>query len=302
MQKKVLITGGTGLVGKVLSKKLLDKGYQVSFLSRSQKEIPNIKVYQWNIEQGAIEEEAVLEADYIVHLAGAGVADKNWTEKRKKLIIESRTKSADLIQQVLENNEHKPQAFISASGISIYGDDKGEIVLDENSPSESSFLAEVVKVWEKSADQFSDLEMRVVKLRIGIVLSPEGGALPKIVKPIRYGFGASLGSGRQYVSWIHVDDLAEMFIQAIENQNMIGVYNAVAPNPVSNQELTKKSAKVLKKGMFLPNVPSFMLKLMMGEMANIVLGGLNISGQKILDTGFQFQYTEIEKALEDLLN
>ncbi|MCU0443728.1 MAG: TIGR01777 family oxidoreductase [Microscillaceae bacterium] len=302
MQKRVLITGGTGLVGKRLSQMLLNLGYQVSFLSRQSVHIPSVEVYQWNIREGFIEEKALQNADYIIHLAGAGVAEQTWTEDRKREILHSRTHSTELLAKYLKNLPHSIKGFVSASAIGWYGLDKGDIWLDENAPATGKdFLSEVTRQWEKSIDSVAELGLRTVKLRIGVVLSAEGGALPKIAQPIRWGAGAALGSGNQYMSWIHEADLCRMFIYMLENEQLSGAFNAVGKNPLTNAEFTRAVAKQLQKPLFLPNVPSFVLKMMLGEMSDIVLGGARVSCQKIEQAGFQFQYPSLSAALASLL-
>jgi uncharacterized protein (TIGR01777 family) len=259
-------------------------------------------VYGWNVEKGELDAEALREADYIIHLAGAGVADKRWTSERKQEIITSRTASAGLIASGLKTVQHRVRAFISASAIGFYGADTGRQIITEESPSGSDFLAEVTRRWEKAADGIEQLAIRTVKLRIGIVLSGQGGALVKIAQPVRLGAGAPLGSGKQITSWIHVDDLARLFVYALENESMQGIYNAVAPNPVTNEELTHLVAKVLNKTLWLPKVPAFGIRLAMGEMAEIVLGGNHVlNGRIARETTFTYRFTEAEKALQDLL-
>ncbi|MFN3848722.1 MAG: TIGR01777 family oxidoreductase [Spirosomataceae bacterium] len=299
-KKSVLITGGTGLVGSRLTELLLKKGYEVAYLSRRKEQIPNVKVYQWDIAKGYIEDGAVESADYIVHLAGAGIADKRWSESRKKEIIDSRIQPVDLLKDKLTKS-NKLKAFVSASAIGFYGGDTGEERIEENHAAGNDFLAECTKLWEKSADKIATLGIRTAKIRVGIVLSEKGGALPKLVQPIRLGFGAALGSGKQWMSWIHIDDLCNVFIKAIEDESMNGAYNAVAPNPVTNLEITKMAAKVLKKPFWLPNVPSFVLKLIFGEMAVVVLGGSYVLNKRIAETDFRYKFTDVESALQDLL-
>jgi uncharacterized protein (TIGR01777 family) len=301
MPHNILITGGTGLLGSRLTEMLLQEGYQVSYLSRSQEMISGVDVFQWNVEEGYINEKAIAQADYIIHLAGAGVADKRWTKSRKQEILESRTKSAQLLYETLKQTRHTVKAFISASAIGYYGYDTGQKLITEQSAAGDDFLANVVQAWEASVQQISQLGVRVVNFRIGIVLSEKGGALAKIIQTIKVGAGAPLGSGKQYFSWIHIDDVCRMFIQAIKNEGMQGIYNAVAPHPVTNEELTKAAAHVLDKPLVLPNVPAFALKLALGEMAAAVLGGSKVSNQKITATGFMFQFSELTQALEDLL-
>ena len=304
MAKNVLITGGTGLVGTRLTELLLQKGYTVSYLSRSAGAPiqPGVRVYNWDIDKGELDAEALLEADSIIHLAGAGVADQRWTSERKQEIMTSRTASAGLIAAKLKTVRHQVRAFLSASAVGYYGADTGRQIMTEESPSGSDFLAEVTRRWEKAADAIAQLGIRTVKLRIGIVLSGQGGALVKIAQPVRLGAGAPLGSGKQITSWIHVDDLARLFVYALENESMQGIYNAVAPNPVTNEELTHLAAKVLNKPLWLPKVPAFAIRLAMGEMAEIVLGGNHVlNGRIARETAFTYRFTEAEKALQELL-
>jgi len=290
------------MLGSRLTKMLLDKGYSVSHLSRSAGSKSSVTTYVWDIQKQEIDPEAVKNADHIIHLAGAGVADKRWTEQRKKVILSSRTESTKLLHNALSQlGEHKVKSFVSASAIGIYGSDTGGAEVYESSPKGDDFLAEVVKKWEASVDEVKRLNIRTSKLRIGVVLSREGGALPKIVQPVKMGVGSPLGSGQQFMSWIHIDDLCRMFIYALENEDIEGVYNAVAPRPVTNEKLTQSAAKILHKPLFMPNVPAFAIKLAFGEMASIVLGGNRVSGKKIANKGFDFQYKSIEPALQDLL-
>ncbi|MEM9389222.1 MAG: TIGR01777 family oxidoreductase [Bacteroidota bacterium] len=301
MSKTVLITGGSGLVGSRITELLLEKGFKVKWLSRRSGKKGQVEVYPWHIEKGTIDVRCLDNTDYIVHLAGAGVADKKWTKERKKEILESRTHSTQLLKTTLASNTHNVKAFVSASAIGFYGWNSGGIWKKEESRFGDDFLATVTKAWEAEVDEVEKLGVRTVKLRIGIVLSEKGGALKEITKPIKLGAGAALGSGDQYMSWIHVDDLSNMFIHALENDEVTGVYNAVGPNPVMNKELSKQSAKVLGKPFFLPNVPGFVLKLMLGEMASMVLGGSRVASEKIEATGFEFAFPELNPALEDLL-
>ncbi|MCU0324396.1 MAG: TIGR01777 family oxidoreductase [Spirosomaceae bacterium] len=295
----VLITGGTGLVGSRLTELLLQKGYKVAYLSRRKENISDVKVYQWDITKGYIEDGAVESANYIIHLAGAGIADKRWSDSRKKEIIDSRIKPIDLLKEKLKKS-NKLKAFVSASAIGFYGGDTGEDRIDENHVAGNDFLAECTKLWEQSADKIAESGIRTTKVRVGIVLSNQGGALPKLLQPIKLGFGAALGSGKQWMSWIHIDDLCNVFIKAIEDESMSGVYNAVAPKPVTNLEITKIAAKVLKRPFWMPNVPSFVLKLIFGEMAVVVLGGNYVLNKRLAQTDFEYIFTEVEPALQDL--
>ncbi|MCF0061871.1 TIGR01777 family oxidoreductase [Dyadobacter chenwenxiniae] len=300
--KKVLITGGTGLIGKRLTQLLLEKDYQVAYLSRKKTSIPSVQVFEWNVDKGYIEDGALENTDYLIHLAGAGVADERWTEERKKLIISSRTETAKLIHKKLTEKHIRPAAFVSSSGSSYYGEDTGDIRNTESSPPNSDFLSQVTVVWEKAANDMAALGIRTVKLRTGIVLSNEGGAIPRMAAPAKLGFGAPLGSGKQWVSWIHIDDLCRMYIEAMENESWEGAYNAVAAQPVTNEELTKQICITLGKPQWLPNVPAFGLKLAFGEMASVVLGSSYLINERIAkETNFQYYYEELDKALVEIL-
>jgi uncharacterized protein len=302
MSKTVLITGGTGLIGKRLTTLLLKKGYQVSYLSRRKEAIPNVQVYRWDIPKGFIEEEALAKADYLIHLAGAGIADQRWTAARQQEIITSRTQSIELIARHLQGRPYKLKAFVSSSAIGFYGADTGDVRLTEDARSGTDFLAHVTRSWENASEIIHNVGVRTAKLRVGVVLSMEGGALPKIAQPIRWGVGSPLGSGKQWVSWIHIDDLCNMYIEALENDKWKGIYNAVAPSPVTNEELTRQIAKALKRPLWLPNVPSFALRMLFGQMADVILGSNYVSNQRISQTtDFQYTFKSVEEALQDLL-
>lgn len=302
----VLITGGTGLVGQALGHALLEKGYNVTILSRQAKStLPDdpFRYAAWDVERGIIDEKALQEADYIIHLAGAGVAEKRWTSRQKKLIIDSRVNSSRLIAESLQKVSHKVKAVIAASAIGWYGPDPAipnPHPFSEEAAPANDFLGAVCHAWEKSIEPVAATGVRLVKVRIGIVLSSNGGALKEFRKPMRFGVAAILGRGSQVMSWIHIDDLVRMFIHATENEQMRGVYNAVAPNPVSNREITIGLAKARKK-FFIPfHVPSFLLRMMLGEMSVEILKSATVSATKISKAGFTFSYPDISKALENL--
>ena len=298
---RILITGATGLIGKELVKLLLAKNHSVHYLTTSVSKIeskPNYKGFYWNPEQSKIDENCIYGVDIIVHLAGANIA-KRWTNEYKQEIIESRTLSSELLYNLVKKNPNQVKQFISASGTAIYPESFDAIYDETTKETEDSFLSNVVKKWEESASRFQVLSLKVCKLRTGIVLSNTGGALPEMVKPIKLGFGAAMGNGKQIQSWIHINDLVAMYWFAIENQ-LEGVYNAVTRHPVSNQELTTVIAKTLKKPLFLPNIPQFVMKLLLGEMSYLLFSSKNLSAQKILDNGFQFQFPEIKQAIADL--
>lgn len=299
--QNILITGGTGVVGTHLSKILLEKGYSVTHLSRNPTTTKSIKAYAWDPEKKLIEEEALHNADYIVHLAGANIGAKSWTQSRKEELYSSRVETANLIFEKIEPLADKPKAFISASGISIYGVDTGDRSIDESLQTYGDdFIAKLTVDWEKAADQFSNIGMRVVKMRTGLVLSKKGGALDKMTWPAKLGIAAPLGSGKQYISWIHIDDICNIYVRAIESE-MNGSYNAVAPNPVTNSEFMRNISQIYKKPYFMPAVPGFMLKMVYGEMASIVLGGNYVVPRKITNEGFTFKFADLMTALKNLL-
>jgi uncharacterized protein len=301
MAKTILITGGTGLVGSRLTELLKAKGYTVKYLSRTAGVKNGIQSYEWDIKRGTINEKAFENVDAIIHLAGAGIADKKWSSERKKEILDSRTKSTQLLKSTLERIDHSVKTFVSSSAIGYYGWDTGGVLKKEESRFGDDFLATVTKAWEAEANKIEKLNIRLVKLRIGVVLSEKGGALAELVKPIKFGIGAPLGSGDQFMSWIHIDDLCEMFIFALENPSINGVYNAVAPNPETNATLTKLTAQVLKRPCFMPNIPSFVLRLILGQRAALVLGGSRISSEKIQSQDFKFKFSDLQSAIVDLL-
>ncbi|WP_214072209.1 TIGR01777 family oxidoreductase [Mucilaginibacter sp. dw_454] len=300
MSKRILLTGGTGLIGRKLTDLLLGKGYQVNHLSRTPGTNPEVTTFIWDVTKNQIDENCINGVDTIIHLAGANVGDGRWTEKRKKEIIESRTKSIGLIYKLLKAKpQHTVKAVISASGISYYGD-RADTLLTENSAPGTDFLANVSLQWEHAVDVGEGFGLRLVKFRTGIVLDAKGGALPVLAKPIQFGVGAPLGSGKQWVSWIHEEDVIDMYLYAIENENLSGDYNMVAPNPVTNKQLTKAIAKEIHRPLWLPRVPGFALELVLGEMSSMVLSSQKGSAQKIEEAGFKFKYPTLVWALKDI--
>jgi uncharacterized protein len=296
----VLITGGSGLIGHQLSKKLKERGYEVAFLSRKKKLLPGITVYNWDLKKHEIEKEAIELSDHIIHLAGANVSSKRWSKKRKKIIVESRTKSAELLFERVKNTGHL-KTFISSSAIGFYGTLTSDKIFTEADPPGHDFLAETCRLWEEAADKFQDYGIRAVKIRSGIVLSNKGGALQKMLAPIEIGLGSAIGNGQQYMPWIHIDDLCEIYIKALEDSKMKGAYNAVAPDDKTNKEFNQAIARVLNEPFWFPNTPGFFLKLIFGKMANIITKGSRISPKKIMETGFHFKFPDLESALKDLL-
>lgn len=300
MKKNVLISGGSGFVGKHLTDLLLANGYSVSILSRSQKQnTEQVNYYQWDVDANFIDENAVLKADYIIHLAGEGIADKRWTTKRKEAIVKSREKSIHLIYNVLKNNNKKPEAFVSASGVGIYGAKNGSEICTENTPPAHDFLGSTCQKWEAAADTIASLGIRTVKIRTGLVLGKNEGFLKQLVPVFKLKLGSALGSGKQYMPWIHIDDLCGIYLKSLNNSEIKGAYNAAVLDNTTNTVFSKTLAKLFGYSMWLPNVPAFVMQLILGEMAQIVLTGQRVSSDKIESSGFKFQHTSLEEALRD---
>ncbi|UYZ59144.1 TIGR01777 family oxidoreductase [Hymenobacter latericus] len=296
--RKVLISGGRGLIGMRLSEMLIDAGYEVAHLSR-QTGRGRYCSFRWDPAAGQIDEAAIGYADFIVNLAGASVSDEKWSEERKHEIMSSRVGGTNLLARELRERPHHVKAFISASAIGIYGDADDRMLTEDTPPAPADdFLADVATQWERAAQQVQALGIRTVITRIGIVLSDEGGALPSIARPVKLMAGAALGSGRQYMSWVHIDDLCRLLIQMMEESEWQGTYNAVSPQPVTNKEFTSTLADVLHRPLVLPKVPEFGLKLLMGEMSEIVLASQRVSAQKVLQQGFKFEHPNLREALE----
>ncbi len=307
----VLITGGTGLIGSRLSDLLIERGYRVIILTRNKKagnknDSSNPGYRVWDPDKAKIDIAAVQEADYIINLAGAGIAGKRWTAKQKKAIAESRIKSGQLIVKTLRENANKVKAVINASAMGWYGDDSllkyKEAAFTEEMSSAPGFLGETCKAWEESIEPITAIGKRLVKIRTGLVLSMAGGALKAFIRPVRWGIAAILGSGRQMQSWIHIDDICRIYIHAIENDAVQGAYNAAAPSPVEHRALVTALAQKLKGSFFITAfVPPFLLKWMLGEMSTELLKGITLNSDKIRGTGFQFVFPSLESALDDLV-
>lgn len=302
VMRTILITGGTGLVGRALTKALLQKNYQVIILTRKMKDdaVSGVSYALWDVSKKQIDKAALEKADAIIHLAGAGVVDKKWTDSYKKEIIDSRTKSSGLIIDTLKEMVHKVKVWVSASATGYYGEDKipGHYFTEEDK-ADNAFLGEVCRLWEQSVDPATDLGIRVAKLRTGIVLSNEGGAYKEFKAPLKGGIATILGSGKQVVSWIHIDDLCRQYIYALENEGIAGAYNAVSPHPVSNKELITTIAKEMKGKFYIPvHVPGFILKIMMGGRSIEILKSTTVSADKIKKAGFTFLYPALESAVK----
>ncbi|MFN7117744.1 MAG: TIGR01777 family oxidoreductase [Saprospiraceae bacterium] len=298
--KTVLIGGGSGLVGKRLSELLRERGYTVQHLSRTPNPNAEFPRFGWDLQQGTIDQAAVERADIIINLAGEGIADGRWTPARKKRIIASRVDSTRLLIKALQQSEKQPQAFISSAAVGYYGN-RGDRLLHESDEPGKGFLTESCLEWEKAIEEATVTGIRTVALRIGVVMSTQGGALEKMLIPLRFFMATYFGNGGQWYSWIHIDDLCRMFLFAIENEQLSGFYNAVAPNPETNKDLTKTLAKASGKPALVMPVPGFMLRLIFGEMADTILFSTRVTSEKIEQAGFEFRFPRLEPALRDLL-
>jgi uncharacterized protein (TIGR01777 family) len=299
---RILITGATGLVGEEVVKQCRKKGIAISYLTTRKSKITDNDNYQgfyWNPKTSTIDADCFNDVDTIIHLAGASIS-KRWTISCKNEIISSRIESTKLLIDTLKSTKHDVKQVISASAIGIYPDSQVHYYEENFNEIDDSFLAQVVQQWEQAVDGFLSLNIAVSKLRLGLVLSNHGGALPEMVKPIKLGFGSAFGTGKQWQSWIHITDLGRMFLY-IKKHRLSGVFNAVSPNPVTNQDLTKTIAELLDRPLFLPNIPKSFMKLVLGEMHTLLFLSQRVSSKKIEDLGFEFKYHHLQPALEDLL-
>ena len=296
MQETVLITGGTGLIGTHLTQLLIKKGYAVHHISRKCNQASGAKCFTWDLNTGHWDKEAIKEVSYIIHLAGANVAEGRWTSKRKQQILDSRVKSSQLVCKMVQASNGAIKEVVSASAVGFYGTSLGTDIVDESSIVGADFLAKVSQQWEEA---ILNCETKIALLRTAVVLSTQGGAVPKMSMPIKWGVGSPLGTGHQPMPWIHIDDLCEMYVFALENK-LEGVYNAVAPQMVNNSEFTQQLASAINRKIIIPNVPSFALKLMLGEMSEMLLTGVNASAVKIKKNGFKFKFPTLSDAFKNL--
>jgi uncharacterized protein len=301
-QKSVLITGGSGGIGRYLSSLLLLKGYKVSHLSRSGKSQAGVTVFKWDPENGTIDKDALPGINCLVHLAGANIGEKRWTDFRKKEIIRSRIGSANLLFDKIKENPGDLKVFISASAVGYYGSATTDRIYTESDPGGNDFLGSVCKSWEEAADQFNGIGIRTVKIRSGVVLEKTDSALSKLMMTGKFGFLVQTGNGRQFMPWIHIDDLCNIYLKAIENPGMDGAYNAVAPRHTTHKEFMEILGKVMKRVVLPIPVPAFLLKTVLGEMSEVILKGSRVSSEKIVDAGYSFLNTELRGSLEKILN
>ena len=296
---RILITGGSGLIGQALSKKLINNAFEINWLSRNPKPIEGIKVFKWDIDKSYIDPEALKGVDAIIHLAGEGIADKAWTLERKNAIIKSRTESIRLIYNTLKKINHQVKVCVSSGGIGYYGDRGDEWLKETDSPG-LGFLPESCIEWENAVSEGSSLGIRMVQFRVGMVLTREGGALEPLEKITRYGMASPLGTGNQWISWIHIDDIIRVFIMALQKPEWSGIFNGIAPNPVRNREFTRDLAKAMHKPFIFPAVPSWLLHWILGEKAAIILDSTRAGAYKLENSGFEFEFRTLEKALLNL--
>ncbi len=306
----ILITGGTGMIGTRLSEILIENGHDIIILSRNPlpaAQLPKgIRHAKWDLNKKYIDPEAFAAADHIIHLAGAGVADKRWNKKRKEEIVNSRAESGALLVHAMQTIPNKIQSVHSASGIGWYGADTQKSLQNgftEEAPADTEFLGETCRIWEEKIQGVKALGKRLTIFRLGIVLSNTGGALVEFKKPIRLGFAAILGNGKQIISWIHIDDLCHLFLKAMTDDAMQGVYNAVAPDTVTNKQLTLSLAKAMRGRFYIPiHVPAFLLEWVLGEMSIEVLKSAKVNSFKTQGTGFQYQYPFLADAIKELIH
>ncbi len=298
----ILITGASGLIGTQLTTLLQSKGYRVIHLSRTISKKIDVETFLWDVNKKTIDDNAIKEADFIIHLAGAGIADKRWTNQRKKEIIDSRVESTHLLFNSINRINKKINGFISASAVGFYGAITTDVIYSEENKPASDFLGTTCRLWEEASLPIAELGIRTVILRQGIVLAKKGGALSKMTTPFKFYSGTVLGIGNQYIPWIHIDDLCLLFLKAIENEKMQGVYNAVAPQHITNRTLTESIADILHKPVLLKQTPKFIFKILFGEMSVMVLEGSRVSSKKVRNAKFEFKFPTIQNALTNLLD
>lgn len=298
--KTILITGGTGLLGSRMSDMLAQKGYQVRHLSRTQNLNAKYPAYQWDLKAQTMDPRALMGVDGVVHLAGAGIADKRWTAQRKQVLRDSRVHSTGLLSKAIQDSEDKPSVVVSCSAIGYYGNQGDQRLVETASPGED-FMSKICLEWEQAVDSIRGQGIRVPIIRVGVVMSTQGGALQKINMSYGFRVGAYFGWGQQYMAWIHIDDICNIFIHALEDEQMKGVYNGTAPEPVTNKHLAKALSTARDQHTLLVPVPTPALRLAMGEMADVVLNSTRVIPQALMDLQHEFLYPDLIQALEDVL-
>jgi len=297
-KSSVLITGGRGLIGRYLTSLLLHEGYKVSHLSRSASHVDKVKVFHWDPERRIIDPNLFEGIDYVVHLAGTNIGEKRWTRKRKEEIIGSRVDSARFLYETITENGIKLQAFISASAVGYYGLETSKKIFREEDLPSTDFLGTTSRLWEEAADLFFNISDRVVKIRTAVVLEKNDSALSKLMEPGKFGFLVQTGSGLQYMPWIHIIDLCNIYLKAIEDSTMSGSYNAVSPQHMTHKNFMLILSKVIHKPVFPVPVPAFILKIIFGEMSDVILKGSRVSSEKLQKAGYRFFFSNLEDALK----
>ena len=297
----VLITGGSGLAGKYLTSILLSEGYKVSHLSRNANQFGKVRVFRWDPQKKIIDPVLFEGIDYIIHLAGANIGEKRWTKKRKEEIVKSRVESARFLHNVIHDNGIQLKAFISASATGYYGSVTSDRIFNEEDPPGKDFLGNTCRLWEDAADLFENTGIRTVKIRTAVVLDKTGSALSKLMQPAKYGFVIRTGNGRQYMPWIHIIDLCNIYLKAVRDSDMNGAYNAVSPHHITHKDFMNVVAQVMKRPVILPPVPPFILRAILGEMSDVILKGSRISSEKIKNAGYRFLFNNLKEALKDII-
>lgn len=297
----ILVTGGFGLIGSKLIPMLRDAGHQVRIIGRSVRRNSEVPSFRWDIHRMTLDETALDGVTHIIHLAGAGIADSRWTDARKEEILTSRVMPMKLLADTLTKRKQTLDAFITASGIGYYGAVTSEHIFKEDDAPAIDFLGKTCRLWEDAVQLFDEIAAREARIRTGIVLDTAGGALPKLMMPAKFGLVASLGSGKQWMPWIHINDICHIYLKAVEDRGIQGAFNAVTPEHTTQKQLLSEISEAVGKPFFLPDVPSFVMKLVMGEMALMLTEGSRVSVQKLLDAGFVFHHPDLKPALRALL-
>ena len=302
IKSSVLITGGSGLVGKYLTSVLLSRGHKVSHLSRNANQFGKVRVFRWDPEKKIIDPVIFEGIDFIIHLTGANIGEKRWTKKRKEDIVKSRVESAIFLHKVIADNGIRLKAFISASAIGYYGLVTSDKIFNEDDPPATDFLGTTCRLWEEAADLFKNMGIRTVKIRAAVVLEKNDIALSKLMQPAKWGLMVRTGNGRQYMPWIHISDLCNIYLKVIEDKSITGVYNAVSPHHLTHNDFMKILARVMKRPLILLPVPGFVIRTFLGEMSDVILKGSRVSSKKITDAGYKFVFSDLQDALNDILN
>jgi uncharacterized protein (TIGR01777 family) len=297
----ILITGGSGSIGRALIPQLLSNGHKVSIIGRSKHPKLEVPSFVWDLEADTVDEQALRDVTHIIHLAGAGIADKPWSPSRKKEIIESRVKPLQLLAKTLAKRNQRIEAIISSSAVGFYGGVTSDEIFEEDVDPATDFLGSTCKMWEDAVQLFKPLADREVRIRTSVVLMENAGALPKLVAPTKFGVGAPVGNGKQWMPWIHIEDMVRVYVKSVEDTNVSGAFNAASSEHVTQKQMIDGIGRAIDRPVFLPPIPGFLVKTVLGEMASVITEGSRVSNQKLLDTGFEFKFDMLQPALNDLL-